>query len=214
MKSTYFRSIIVSIALTLFLTSILATPSKASSISPKDEFTMSDAYQLLEEYYEINEKEAKELHNEMVKAQKYYKYDSKGVIYFDEELALKNNVSKFVVGEITHTMDAIGKETLAELSLTAATCKGLSQFDSRNSRFFANDCQSDDLVIILAASATALGIVGLLATLWNVAVGVVYGAASLLFAFGATVVGVRNKGCGIYAYWSGPNYGIYSQSCW
>lgn len=204
------KYLIVTIIFTLCFVSVTNFPASAESIT-KDQET--EAYKIIQEYYNVDETEAKRLYEETQNAQEFYKFDSDGNLYFDEEGALSNGVDESLVEEITGVLDSLQNELGDEKISLLASCKGLTLWDPGNSRAYFDDCDTDDLVIALAGAVAVLAIVGIIAACMGMGViAAFYEVAAVLITFGAAVVGVRNKGCGVFVYWAGSNKGIHSQT--
>ncbi|WP_102275662.1 hypothetical protein [Cytobacillus massiliigabonensis] len=197
--------LIGTIIFTLCFVSITNFPASAESITNEQE---TEVYKIIQDYYDVDETEAKRLYEEAQKAQEFYEFDSNGNLYFDEEGALSNGVDEALVEEITAVLGSGD-----EINSLAASCKGLTLWDPNNSRAYFDSCGTDELVIALAGVGTLLAIVGIIAALQRMpVVSAFYEIAALLIGYGATVLAVRNKGCGVFIYWTGPNTGIHSQT--
>ena len=198
-----------SLILVLSFATISEQPAAAKAYVDEEK---AQAYKLLQENYNISEQEAEQLYIDIEEAQKFYKKTSSGVLFFDKEAALENNVNPSLVEEISQTLEAIGEEKMEEMSLAASKCPGISLLETKNNRVFGDTCQTDELVIGLAVLGAFATIVGLVTAWWSPITSVAYGIAGVLLATTAAVLAVKNKGCGVIIYWAGPKIGVESQT--
>ncbi|MBD8037105.1 hypothetical protein H9635_10140 [Solibacillus sp. A46] len=198
---------IVTIIFVLCFSTLGSFPTSAKLIKNEQE---TEAYKMIQDYYNVDEKEAIRIYEETQKAQEFYKFDSSGNIYFDEENALSKGVDESLVEEITVSMASLENE-IGDVKSLASSCDGINALTSV--RVYFDDCGTDKLVIGLAGVATLVAIVGITAVILGMpVVAAMYEIAALIIAFGATVLGVKNKGCGVYVNW-GTTKGLYSQKC-
>lgn len=201
------KCLIVTIIFILAFSTISDAPVSAKLINNEQE---TGAYKAIQDYYNVDEAEAIKMYEESQKAQEFYKFDSNGSLYFDEEGALSKGVDGAIVEEITDAMTALKVEMGDEKISLASSCKGKTSLESYRAYF--NSCDTDKLMIALAGIATLIAITGIIAGIFGMPItGAMYEIAALVIAFGVTVLGIKNKGCGVYMYWSGPHKGIHTQ---
>lgn len=200
------KYLVVTIIFVLSFSTITSFPASANLVKNDQDIA---AYKVIQDAYNVDETEAIKMYEEAQKAQQFYKFDSSGSLYFDEEGALSKGVDESIVEEITGAMAFLENE-VGEVKSLSASCKGAQYFSS--SRAYFDSCGTDDLIIALAGIVAILAIAGIVtALLGAVAIAAAYEIAAVLVTFGVAVVSVRNKGCGIQVTWLSPS--ISSQTC-
>lgn len=203
------KYLIVTIIFILCFSSIATTPASAKLIQDEQK---TEAYKTIQDYYNVDETEAIKIYEEAQKAQEFYKFDSNGNLYFDEEGALSKGVDESIVNEITGSIASLKNELGDEKISSFSSCKGKTALEVSNNRAYFDDCDTDTLMIALAGIATLVAITGIVAMMFGMPhTGAMYEIAALLITYGVTVIGIKNKGCGVYVYWSGYHKGIHTQ---
>ncbi|MFD5853775.1 hypothetical protein ACFWGC_26945 [Cytobacillus pseudoceanisediminis] len=166
-------------------------------------------YEMLSELSGLSVKEVKQEYQNYLAIKDYVKVEDDGMVIFDEKAARKNNVNKDLLQntkkdiEMYNEIEVPASETNGLVSV-AASCKGQQKWvDGTNGGTgYINSCNTDRIVIALAAGAALSTIVSIVAGLFAFAPGVaINGIAAALYGFGAAALSAIDNGCGVKVRW-------------
>lgn len=214
-------------ALVILLISILMFGMATSSVGAKekvDEEQKALAMSVLVDEWGYSEKEAEKYMADAVKVSKSINVDKNGYVSFDSKKAKKLGLSQDAISQVEKDFKAIeeandGKLNKAQISgsdgtvqMASGSCYGLSFFDGRSSRAFFDTCDTRQIIWELAKWSAALSITGLIIALINPPLGASVAITGVLVGLTGAYVAYKDRGCGIFIYWSGTYKGVHSQT--
>jgi hypothetical protein len=218
MKISSSKLIIVMMAILLMLGG-MTSPIAAKGQIDKEQEAM--AVETLMNQLGYSEEEAKQAHRDSLIVSENLKTTKSGVIYLDEKSALKDGLAQAKVDRTVSDLSKFKEKTGKALNTNdigtfaqaaGQTCHGDSLWNSYSSRAFFDTCETSEIVWQLSIYAAIYTIAGLVTTFIYPPAGVATSIAGVLVGLSAAYVNYKDKGCGIFVYWSGPHTGVHSQT--
>ncbi|MEK5389233.1 hypothetical protein NSQ59_02465 [Margalitia sp. FSL K6-0131] len=165
-------------------------------------------FKSMSEQIGISAEQLEQTYNDYLAIKDYISIGQDGYYSFDAEGALKNGVNEELVTSTKNDFNNINKGMKEAYNSgnynILASCKGKSKYEDTidGGRVYINSCNTDKIVIALAAGAAASTIAGIISGAVGIVPGaVVNGIAAALYGFGATYVAAVDNGCGVIATW-------------